>query len=282
MPNIDQRRGRRRSASESDGDPLNSSTNPPRIPFNSNVYTPNVERCVSNPHINTTGFIDDSYRNSIGTRLQTGVVTRLQTRGESLDRNNRLREKFTKMKGQIYEWVHMISSSVQPIDVIENKHSLFCTEIDQLISEILLGRGDYALVGEFGSLKDKLDAARRDARVAARESSMLIPTSTPRIEPSSHQQINNSNHSRNSNLDDIFNSEDNIGGGVRQRSGLELSAIFEPPDNVSSNTVVGQGMEFNNLVGSNPPRQLSSPNPGTTLPPPLLLPRIITSTLSRI
>jgi len=122
---------------------------------------------VSNPHINTTGFIDDSYRNSIGTRLQTGVVTRLQTRGENFDRNNRLREEFTKMKGQIYEWIHMISSSVQPIDVINNKHSLFCTEIDQLISEILLGRGDYALVGEFGSLKDKLDAAWRDARVVA-------------------------------------------------------------------------------------------------------------------
>jgi hypothetical protein len=169
MPNIDQKRGRRRSASESDGDPLNSTTNPlpPRIPFNSNAYTPNVERCVSNPHINTTGFIDDSYRNSIGTRLQTGVVTRLQTRGENFDRNNRLREEFTNMKGQIYEWIHMISSSVQPIDVINNKHSLFCTEIDQLISEILLGRGDYALVGEFGSLKDKLDAAWRDARVVA-------------------------------------------------------------------------------------------------------------------
>ena len=71
MPNIDQKRGRRRSESESDGDPLNSTTNPPLNLFNSNAYTPNVERCVSNPHINTTGFIDDSYRNSIGTRLET-------------------------------------------------------------------------------------------------------------------------------------------------------------------------------------------------------------------
>ena len=71
MPNIDQKRGRRRSASESDGDPLNSTTNPPLNLFNSNAYTPNVERCVSNPHINTMGFIDDSYRNSIGTRLET-------------------------------------------------------------------------------------------------------------------------------------------------------------------------------------------------------------------
>ena len=83
------------------------------------------------------------------------------------------------------------------------------------------------------------------------------------------QHINNSNHSRTSNLDDIFDSEDNIkGGGVRRKSGLDLSVILEPPDNISSNTVVDQGMEFNNLLGSNPPRQLSSPNPGTTLPPP--------------
>ena len=57
MPNIDQKRGRRRSASESDGDPLNSLTNPPLNLFNSNAYTLNVERCVSNPHINTTGLL---------------------------------------------------------------------------------------------------------------------------------------------------------------------------------------------------------------------------------
>jgi len=59
--------GRRRSASESDGDPINSFVGPPRDTFNPNITTPNIDRCVSNPHINTTGFIDDSYRNSIGT-----------------------------------------------------------------------------------------------------------------------------------------------------------------------------------------------------------------------
>ena len=58
------------------------------------------------------------------------------------------------------------------------------------------------------------------------------------------------------------------GWGVRRKSGLDLSAILEPLDNVSSNTVVGQGMELNNLVGSNSPRQLSSPNPGTTFRAP--------------
>jgi len=95
------------------------------------------------------------------------------------------------MKGQIYEWIHMISSSVQPIDVINIKHSLFCTEIDQLISEILLGRGDYALVGEFGSLKDKLVAARRDARVAALEfyTYSYINTSYGTIKLSAYQQF---------------------------------------------------------------------------------------------
>jgi hypothetical protein len=41
------------------------------------------------------------------------------------------------------------------------KYSLFCTEIGKKIAEILLVPGDYA-IGEFGSLKDKLNAVRKD------------------------------------------------------------------------------------------------------------------------
>ena len=264
MPNFNKKGGRRRSSSESDGDLLNSTVNPP--PDNSNTNASNIDRCVSNPHINTTGFIDDSYRNSIGTRFETRVLTRLQTRGGNSERNNHLRDEFTKMRGLVYEWVHILSSSVQPTDVIDNKHNLLCTEIDHLISEILLTRGDYALVGEFGSLKDKLDAARKDAKIAARERSIPIPTSTPRAELPTIQ----SNHSKNSNHDNTFEDENNMRGETRGNSSLDLSIILEPPDNASSSTVVDQDMGFNNILGSNPSRQLNSSKPNLNpLPPPV-------------
>ena len=114
----------------------------------------------------------------------------------------------------MYEWVHKISSSVISIDVIKNDHSLFCTEIDHLISEILLGRGDFSLVGEFGNLKDKLDAAKREAIQTARESISRVPSSTPINQATS--TITSSN-TRTSNLDDVFNANDEIEkGGVNR------------------------------------------------------------------
>ena len=102
------------------------------------------------------------------------------------------------------------------IDVIKNDHSLFCTEIDNLISEILLGRGDFALVGEFSNLKDKLDAAKREAIQTARESISRVPTSSPINQAPS--TTTNFNNTRTSNLDDVFNANDDMerGGGVNK------------------------------------------------------------------
>ena len=80
------------------------------------------------------------------------------------------------------------------------------------------------------------------------------------------QHINNSNHSRTSNLDDIFDSEDNIKGGESDESQGWIYLLYL--NHLIILAQMDQGMEFNNLLGSNPPRQLSSPNPGTTLPPP--------------
>ena len=206
--------GRRRSASESDGDPVNNTLNPALNPNDSNTNSARLDRCISNPNVNNTGFIDDSYRNSFGTRLETRPVTRLQTKRGNANQTfqaNHHRDEFTTMKGRVYEWVHKISSSVISIDVIKNDHNLFCTEIDQLISEILLSRGDFALVGEFGSLKDKLDAGRKEAIQAARESISMIPTSTP-----VNQAPSTTNHylnSRISNLEDVFSDENELRGG---------------------------------------------------------------------
>lgn len=64
----------------------------------------------------------------------------------------------------MFEWGECATNFVQMIDAIENRHSGLGTEIEQNISEVLLTRGDYALVRELGSLKGKLNAVRREAR----------------------------------------------------------------------------------------------------------------------
>ena len=157
----------------------------------------------------------------------------------------------------MYEWVHKISSSVISIDVIKNDHSLFCTEIDHLISEILLGRGDFSLVGEFGNLNDKLDAAKREAIQTARESISRVPSSTPINQATS--TITSSN-TRTSNLDDVFNANDEIEkGGGKQR--VNLSSIPDPSNTSSSNTVVGRDMRSNIILDHNSPRRRNILNP---------------------
>ena len=45
---------------------------------------------------------------------------------------------------------------------------VFFGRIEQNISKILLARDDYALVGEFGSLKDRLMVVRKEAQLLAR------------------------------------------------------------------------------------------------------------------
>ena len=50
------------------------------------------------------------------------------------------------------------------VDVIEREHNALCAQIEHKISEVLLKRGDFNLVGELGSLKDQLGAARKEAK----------------------------------------------------------------------------------------------------------------------
>ena len=73
--------GRRRSASESDGDVMNSILNPNDHHQFDSFSERNNEISVSTPHLNVSGFIDDSYRNNMGTRLQTRIHTR--SKGDS-------------------------------------------------------------------------------------------------------------------------------------------------------------------------------------------------------
>ena len=54
------------------------------------------------------------------------------------------------------------------VDVIEREHNALCVQIEQKISEVLLKRGDYSLVGELGNLKDRLNAIRKEAKQVAR------------------------------------------------------------------------------------------------------------------
>ena len=74
---------------------------------------------------------------------------------------------YLKKKGFLY-LQEIACSSVHTVDVINRKHNALCAQIEHKISEVLLRRGDYSLVGELGSLKDKLIGIRKEAKQLAR------------------------------------------------------------------------------------------------------------------
>ena len=49
------------------------------------------------------------------------------------------------------------------VDAIDSKHISLCTKIEQNISEVLLARGDCALIGELDILKDRLNVVWKEA-----------------------------------------------------------------------------------------------------------------------
>ena len=158
---------RKRSTSEEKGDRLSSTLNlPEAVPIHRfNEF--NAERCVSTPHINTTGFMDDNFESNRGTRLESRIRTRSRGCSNSID--IRLRNDFARLKTEIIEWGELACNSAQTVDVIENKHSAFYAEIEQQISEVLLTRGDFSLVGELANLKDRLNVIRRRAKQVSME-----------------------------------------------------------------------------------------------------------------
>ena len=75
-----------------------------------------------------------------------------------------MRDDYTLLKISIFGWGELACNSVQALDVIERQYNVFLAEIEQKISEVLLTRGDFHLVGELGSLKDRLSWIRKEAK----------------------------------------------------------------------------------------------------------------------
>ena len=123
----------------------------------------NPDRCVSNPQIDLIGFTDDITGDQLEAR------TRTRSRGLPDYTDDRLRDDYTRLKVAVYEWGESICSRVHPVDVIEREHNALCAQIEHKICDDLLKRGDYNLVGELGSLKDQLGAARKEAKRMARD-----------------------------------------------------------------------------------------------------------------
>ena len=67
-----------------------------------------------------------------------------------------LREDYTRLKIAVIEWGEIVCSRAHTVDVINKKHNALCAQIEHKISEVLIKRGDYGLVGELGSLKDAI------------------------------------------------------------------------------------------------------------------------------
>ena len=163
---------RRRSTSEGDGDGdlLSSTLKLPDHAPPTRLPQFNPERCVSTPHINATGFIDDTYRDHRGTRLEPRVCTR--SRGGSNVADKKFKEEFYSLQTEIFKWGDIASNSAQTVDVIERQHNAFNAEIEQRIKTILSARGDYNLINHYGSLKDRLNTIRRVARQLTKARSM--------------------------------------------------------------------------------------------------------------
>ncbi len=153
---------RGRSTSEGEGELLSSTLNLPETVTINRFSNLNTDRCVSTPQINLTGFIDDTFRNNRGTCLESRIQTR--SKGGSNSVNKKLRDDYTLLKVAIFEWGELVCNSAQALDVIEQQYNRFLEEIQQKISEVLLTRGEFQLVGELGSLKDRLNWIRKEAK----------------------------------------------------------------------------------------------------------------------
>ena len=71
---MERRGARRRSTSLGDGDILSSTIDMPQASSTNRFSNFNNERCVSTPHINVAGFIDDTYRDSWKKESELGLI----------------------------------------------------------------------------------------------------------------------------------------------------------------------------------------------------------------
>ena len=148
-----------------EGDILNSTIDLPQASSTNRFSNFNPDRCVSTPQINVTGFIDDTFQTNRGTRLEERIRTRSNKDSNFIDA--KLREDFTQIKIAVIEWGEIACASALTVDVINRKNNALCEQIEHKISEVLMHRGDYGLVGELGSLKDRLNLIRKEAKQLA-------------------------------------------------------------------------------------------------------------------
>ena len=162
-----ERRGtRRRSKSLGEGEILISATDVTQTSSTDRFSNFNPDRCVFTPQINVIGFTDDSYRSNTGTQMESRIRTRSKGVPNSID--TRLRDDYSRLKTAVYQWGEIVCSSTHTVDVIEREHNALCVQIEQKFLEVLLKKGDYNLVGELGSLKDRLSAIKKEAKQLAR------------------------------------------------------------------------------------------------------------------
>ena len=107
---------RKRSTSEGEGKRLSSTLNLPGSAPITRFNEFNTERCVSTPHINMMGFIDDNFEDNRGTRLKSRIRTR--SRGGSNSIDMKLREDFTRLKNEIIKWGEFACKSALTVDTI--------------------------------------------------------------------------------------------------------------------------------------------------------------------
>ena len=82
-------------------------------------------------------------------------------------------------------------------------HNALCAQIEHKISEVLLSRGDYGFVGELGSLRDKLNAVRKEAKQLARvhqHQEGIVPLHDGRIGDRSIRELS----ARSYNAENLF------------------------------------------------------------------------------
>ena len=116
------------------------------------------DRCVSDPHIDLIAFDEEIPDGQLETRIRT------RSRGAPDETDNRLRNEYIQLKVAVYQWEDRICSSVHTVDVIEREHSSLHAQIEHKMSDVLLKRGDYNLVSELVSLREKLNAASKEAK----------------------------------------------------------------------------------------------------------------------
>ena len=157
-----------------EGDGPNSIPNVPQASSTDRFASMNPDRCVSEPHIDLIAFDDEVPAGQLETRIRT------RSRGAPDEIDNRLRNDYTQLKVAVYEWGERICSSAHTVDVIEREHNSLRAQIEHKMSDVLLKRGDYNLVGELVSLRERLNVVSKEAKQIAQNQIQASHSQTSR------------------------------------------------------------------------------------------------------